>query len=263
MAHSEEERAALENAAAQRKVHPGQFEMFMSPRRIRQNYQALEGDRQETYDSRGGEMTKRPETTGGSANIVMNEDERSRQARWHGGKSQIEDYKYVRREGEHSESDDELFERKLDESHMSPSEYREMHGGTADEPPGWDTLGLRRSAPSMVQRWAQGEVSRPPGVGTNTQAEREDEGYAYVERKQEEHAMEQDYGPSLHQRIRDEGVLSPIHLSYDQMGHTYGKNQIVGGHHRLAVAEDIDPDQEIPVQHWKNFHEARTSGRYD
>jgi hypothetical protein len=242
------------------KVHPGQFQMFMTPREIRGKYQALEGDRQSIEDDRGGAMTRRPETTAGDPNITINTGQRAQLARWHGGASQVADYTHQRDYTDREETDDELFARKLDEAQMSPAEYRDIHGGSAHSAPGWETLGQRSSAPSRVREVAQGE-SRP-GVGTSTWQEREGEANDYVQRKHEEHYDEQEYGPSLYERISEQGVLSPVHLSYAQLGHTYGKNQIVGGHHRLAVQEDLDPDQPIPVQHWRDFSEARHSGKY-
>lgn len=258
----------LEHTAqgAATKVHEGQFQMFMTPREIRSKYQGLEGDRLEAYDDRGGEMTKRPETTGGSANEMARSSARERMARWHGGASQIEDYKYTRRHdyGGHAESDDELFGRKLEESQMSPGEYNEVHGGdiTQHSAPGWETLAKRPSAPSGVRDQAEGNYDPPPGMGQDTFNERMNEADEYMEQKQYEHEEERYSGASLYDKIAEQGVLSPIHLSYAQLGHTYGKQQVVGGHHRLAASEDIDPDQPIPVKHWRDIYEARASGTY-
>jgi hypothetical protein len=253
---------AEHTAGAPAAAHPGQFQMFMTPREIRSKYQGLDADRMEVYDERMGEPTGRPETTIGDANIVANTALRNRWAQWHGGASQVEGMKYARSEGYENENDDQLFARKLEESQMDPAEYREVHGGgTPKEPPGWDTLARRSSAPSEVGRQAAGQYSARTGQSTGSWEEANDEAQDYVMRKGEEFQEEQDYGPSLHDRIREEGVQKPVHLSYDQMG-DFGKPEIVGGHHRLAAQHDIDPDQPIPVTHWKSIWEAKQSATY-
>jgi hypothetical protein len=242
-------------------VHEGQFQMFMTPREIRSKWQALDGDRQEAYDERAGELTNRSQTTGGGSNFTINTGRRKELARWHGGASQVEGYTHERTEGSEMETDDQLFARKLDEAQMDPVEYREVHGGETKEPPGWNTLAQRSDAPSEVKRQAAGNYSQRTGEGSNTWAERNDEAQDWVMQRQQEHEEDRDYGPSLHDRIRAEGVQKPVHLSYGQLG-SYGKPEIVGGHHRLAVQHDIDPDQPIPVAHWQNIWEAKQSKTY-
>jgi hypothetical protein len=236
--------------------------MFMTPREIRGKYQALEGDRQESYDERAGEMTGRSETTAGAANYPANTAVRNRFNQWHGGASQASGPLYTRNDDMTVETDDQLFSRKLEESQLSPNDYREVHQGIgASNPPsapGWGTMAERSSAPSGMKDFN----SRRPGEGTGTHEERQEEAVAYADRKMEDLQEAQDYGPSLYDRIKEQGVLSPVHLSYDQLGHMYGKNEIVGGHHRLAASEDIDPDQPIPVQHWRDIYEAKASGTY-
>lgn len=236
------------------KVHPGQFQAFMTPREIRSRYQALDGDRETVYDERAGEMTRRPETTAGQANIVANTALRSRWAGWHGGASQIKGYNYARSESDEvEESDDQLFARKLNESQMSPGEYHEAHHGGEPAAPGWDTLEQRASAPRFR--------SGGGGSGSSAYESWHMKMASYADRKVSEHYDDMAYGPSLHDRIRAEGVKSPIHLSYAQMG-SYGKPSIVGGHHRVAAQEDINPDQPIPVSHWRDIREAKSSKMY-
>ena len=59
----------------------------------------------------------------------------------------------------------------------------------------------------------------------------------------------------LHKAIAKEGVLEPVqiaHYSRDDIPH------IMDGHHRVAAANDINPDMEVPIQNhvinknWKN-----------
>lgn len=56
----------------------------------------------------------------------------------------------------------------------------------------------------------------------------------------------------LDKDIRKNGIAVPISLGYE-----YGsqnKPQIVGGHHRLAVAHSIDPEMKVPV--WTGVDDA-------
>lgn len=251
-------------AGAATNVHSGQFQMFMTPREIRSKYQALDADRQDAVDPREGELTGRAQTTAGEPNYPIDTKRRERLANWHGGASQIEGYTHTRSGDMRMETDDELFGRKLEESQLSPGEYKEVHGGigaSVHEAPGWDTLAGRPSAPSEVRRQAEGNYDPRTGEGSGTWNDRNDEAQDYVARKQEEHYDAQDYGSSLYEKIRDQGVLNPVHLSYDQMG-GFDKPEVVGGHHRLAAQEDIDPDAHIPVAHWRNIREAQSSGNY-
>ena len=68
---------------------------------------------------------------------------------------------------------------------------------------------------------------------------------------------------SLHDSVRDEGVRNPVSLQFPGMTVT-GKPQILGGHHRLVVAEAYRPDDPIPVEHFPNVTAAQRSlkGRY-
>lgn len=59
----------------------------------------------------------------------------------------------------------------------------------------------------------------------------------------------------LYDSIKKHGVVNPVPLSFtDEMDGGkdnplfFGKSQyIIGGHHRIAAAEDINPNMEIPV----------------
>lgn len=56
----------------------------------------------------------------------------------------------------------------------------------------------------------------------------------------------------LDKDIRKNGIKVPISLGYEYG--SQGKPQIWGGHHRLAVAHDINPDMEVPV--WTGMDDA-------
>jgi hypothetical protein len=46
---------------------------------------------------------------------------------------------------------------------------------------------------------------------------------------------------TLYESVKAEGVKKPVHLS---------PNYVVWGHHRIAAANDIDPNMLIPVKHY-------------
>lgn len=61
--------------------------------------------------------------------------------------------------------------------------------------------------------------------------------------------------PSLYDSIKENGVTTPVVLSYEGFvvarmpEHHKGKPFIYNGNHRVVVAYDIDPDMIIEVQH--------------
>lgn len=74
----------------------------------------------------------------------------------------------------------------------------------------------------------------------------EDDDVRYLKLEEAEHE-------GLMNEIRDSGVLAPVELAYQ---HAYPDDTttdkipfIVNGHHRIAVAHDIDPEMLIPVQY--------------
>ena len=61
---------------------------------------------------------------------------------------------------------------------------------------------------------------------------------------------------SLGESIEETGVQSPIRLG-SRIG-SEDKPQIVGGHHRLAVQTQLDPNKLVPVLHHDDIWEARS-----
>jgi hypothetical protein len=51
----------------------------------------------------------------------------------------------------------------------------------------------------------------------------------------------------MHDSIREEGVKAPVSIGHDARG----RKTIIGGHHRIAAAADIDPDRLMPVLHFR------------
>ena len=52
--------------------------------------------------------------------------------------------------------------------------------------------------------------------------------------------------PTLYEDIRDEGVHTPVELSRTLTDEISLRH----GHHRVASSADIDPNREIPVEHY-------------
>jgi hypothetical protein len=131
------------------------------------------------------------------------------------------------------EEDHELWERKLDESQYD----REIQHPRAGEDTGRSrTTGGRSNMP--YHTWTG---------STNNPYER----VVGYERHQE--------SESLYDSIERTGVQKPIHL-----GRQFGlenKPQVVGGHHRLASANDINPDMLVPVLHHEDIIDAKSGGR--
>ncbi len=63
----------------------------------------------------------------------------------------------------------------------------------------------------------------------------------------------------LYDSIKKHGVINPVPLGFtDQAAEAktspllFGKSQyVIGGHHRIAAAEDINPNMEIPVMYYE------------
>ena len=51
---------------------------------------------------------------------------------------------------------------------------------------------------------------------------------------------------TLHQSVKEEGVKSPVTLSYDKKTK---QSTIEDGHHRIAAANDVNPEMYIPVRY--------------
>jgi hypothetical protein len=79
--------------------------------------------------------------------------------------------------------------------------------------------------------------------------------------------------PGLMESVEDSGVKSPVHLGtsdsvYAPNGQrtwaadaSDGRPAVVGGHHRIAAAAAVRPDEEIPVMHHADIWAARGEQR--
>ena len=54
--------------------------------------------------------------------------------------------------------------------------------------------------------------------------------------------------PELYESIKEHGVQSPVRV-HDRYVDTEGIPTIINGHHRIAAANDINPNMEIPIQY--------------
>jgi len=62
----------------------------------------------------------------------------------------------------------------------------------------------------------------------------------------------------LYDSIQKHGVINPVPLGFTDQSSVpktssllFGKSQyVIGGHHRIAAAKDINPNMEIPVMYW-------------
>jgi hypothetical protein len=243
---------------------PGQMQMLMSAKEIMNQYQVLDGDRQAKYDERQYQPTWRSATTGGGTNDPIRTQDRpwlERQAQQAGTNLASQTHF---RGGEHEESDAAVWARKLDEAHMSPGDYHAARYGSdypGPEPPGYETLAGRSSAPQNPLHNPNMGMSTFRRSSSSIEESHDMKMQSYVDRKYMEHDHYQNYGPSLVQHIRESGgVESPVRLG-TELG-SQGKPQVIGGHHRIAAMSDIDPDQPMPVVHDVNIWHARQSSAY-
>lgn len=61
----------------------------------------------------------------------------------------------------------------------------------------------------------------------------------------------------LSQSIEREGVKTPVPLAHNH--EFYPRDVLADGHHRIAVAHDIDPDMLVPVQHFEHHNDYWSS----
>ena len=140
------------------------------------------------------------------------------------------------------ETTEELWNRKAEEASMRASEYDEV------------VRDVRRRGTdlSFVSRLDNGELGTGPQYRTghtDTYKERQE---SWLDNKYIEFQQNRRLGQntSLLDSIRKSGVQSPVRL---------GPTEVTGGHHRIAAANQINPDMLIPVLHeqedWPNHRD--------
>ena len=233
---------------------PGeQLKMFMTPREIMGQYQALDGDRRSEGDHL---YTARSQNTEGMDNYPRkNADgvpfpDMVTSAR--PGADPEKPYWYMPA----PESDEHLYARKLEEAKMPPEDYQEVHRG------GGSSSG-RPSSDMSMGIWDRSDAPEPYTAGHTATYEYNME--QFVQDRQDsiwnkQAAYDEKQGGSLYDSIASEGARSPVRL-----GRTIGskgKPQIVGGHHRLAAQADINQDQFMPVLHHEDIGSAKNDPYY-
>jgi hypothetical protein len=251
-----------------------QQKMFMTPREIHAGWSPLDADREASYEGGTYEGSYQPkswdtgntmpgtyrntESTGtlplATAGYTQQQrrvpgihsgeggDDTGTIRRTRGGGK----YRLYGRGQDDTESDEQLWDRKLEESQEFGKHGQ--HEDAASDP-------LHRGGRgSSTMGTYQGE---PTGASQGTPSDSAyDRHYArensWENRRQE---ARYDQGESLYDSIASEGVRGPIRLG-QEIG-SMGKPQIVGGHHRLAAATNIDPHRLVPVLHDWSIHSAR------
>lgn len=71
------------------------------------------------------------------------------------------------------------------------------------------------------------------------------------------------YTTDLYSDIQDRGVQHPVHLSAmsQRRREHFGKDMVVGGHHRIAVMDEDRPDDLMPVLHHESIITAQGDPR--
>lgn len=58
---------------------------------------------------------------------------------------------------------------------------------------------------------------------------------------------------TVYESIKERGVVSPVSIGLRQTDTTDAEEYINDGHHRVSVANDIDPEMYIPIHYGKTF----------
>lgn len=208
-----------------------QLKMFMTPAEIHAGYQPLDADREMSGDYDRASYSGSDTWTKGAGYHEINRPT-------HTGGPQRRDWAERTTGGgrltEATETDDQLWDRKLDEAQS----YGQRTAGGS----GVRMIGQKSS------HWSGG--SYYPATGSQSSYE------------SPERYTPGEPGMTLHESIGEHGVQSPVRLG-SEIG-SQGKPQIVGGHHRLASATEhaswggMKGEQFIPVLHHKNISEARS-----
>lgn len=126
------------------------------------------------------------------------------------------------------------------------------HTGMTDRPEVYTGQDLRDAQAELHYAGYDFESQRTTGGSWYAEHESlETDDQLYSRKVDEAH----DYG--LYGDIEDEGVKNPIRLTD---GGRWGKGTIVDGHHRLASADDINPDDLIPVMNASHFYDPTVRG---
>lgn len=204
-----------------------ELQMFMTPKEIKSKYQPLDADRLDhdgSYEEGSAQMRTNTLDTAQSAMGGRYNTPGGRARAW-----SDEGPSRSRVVTDKIESDEQLWDRKLEEAQWE----RPLENPRAFERTGRSrTTGGRSNYPDETGGTWSGSEWKAKDVYSR-------------------HAQEE----SLYESIERGGVQKPISLG--QTIGSQGKPEIVGGHHRLAAASAINPDQFVPVLHFNNIWEAK------
>lgn len=144
--------------------------------------------------------------------------------------------KYDAGSGYRDETDDELWDRKLEETQLSKVDYANIHNGR----PYYSLLdSYKRKNPISTS-----SVPMDTGESVWTHQDR-------VERIRDDEADDfiNSTDSSLYTHLSKGGQIPPVHLGHDPKAAPGEGKRILGGHHRIAAMADIDPDRLITVLH--------------
>ena len=274
---------------------PEQLQMFMSSREIMQRYRPLEGDKEErgnyedAWDNQEGTQTWRRRNTQGYTNFPNREYEGSGM-----GSSRMTDEQgnkqYTRSHIGEMESDEELFDRKRDEAYDAYGRQGVYGGGWGQSSP----MGTQSSVPAHTTWRSHGTEGQTlePGRETSDIVTFSSEGTEHKHMRQlyqhpgnpavpgkfrgteslgeslEQHGYDWSHhtDPS-HPRYQDPKYPIALEFQHEDWGGgelqpRSERPQIVGGHHRLAVMNNIAPGAYMPVVYAENIYEAQAKKGY-
>jgi len=194
-----------------------QLQMFMTPREILHHYQPLDADLMGA-----GTMGRSGQPSSGTpASVAMNTGGTNvRHGRVRFGSDTGGTFQastYGTKYRAAGETHEEMMDRKLEESQ-------------------WENMVGRRT--KVGTSWYGSDSYVPPPherMSLGSQGEEE----------------------SLYESIAKHGVEHPVSLGTFGSHGSQGKPEIVGGHHRLAAQFDLNPNQPIPVVHYRDIWDAR------
>lgn len=242
-----------------------QLPMFMTPREIHEKYEPLTGDRLDSWtegggtgfgsgnydDPRAGEATNRSQRTDWVDNVTNHYQVRSSDSKYRRPKNPMDsggDYR--------PENDEELWSRKYEEAedrpasgHDATSRYLNVEGKSTSAY--YDMI--HHSAGEQHTNYSSGGQWH-----TGSSAPLAKSSFYKTHYNQQIENPEADM--TLAESIAEGGVKSPIRLG--ETTGIHGKPEIVGGHHRLAVASVHAPDQFMPVLHYNSIRDAKSDPVY-
>ena len=230
------------------------LQMFMRPHEILEKWGPLDADREwndfggeRSEDMRYNTATHRAYNTEGEYNWTNTRTTRPSMETSTEGGATISKRPHVRRSSS-QETDEQLWDRKEDESFDEYGRQGLYHGGTLESRSdphttirSYDTKDRPLAFKRHTDVW--GPMNTPSPVYQHPGNPGKFLGHT-----------------NLGDSILEHGVSKPIALGYTRNMH--GDREIVGGHHRLAVSMKHRRSDYLPVEHFPNIYAAKASPHY-